>query len=179
MRPESTRVIDLVQFADASSIDPMYVDRTYYLAPDGGVASDAFAVMREIPYDAKGSVYDRCLARPMRFGVASNSIDESFQPADVFAKTKMFRASWLDLVFGGWLMLQTWTANRRSREEYAGMNAAAAWASRANEIAAKTWRATFGPAVLRRSSPAKMPARAETIAGTVERIPSGSPGPGE
>lgn len=106
---------------------------------------NAFAVMREIPYDAKGSVYDRCLARPMRFGVASNSIDESFQPADVFAKTKMFRASWLDLVFGGWLMLQTWTANRRSREEYAGMNAAAAWASRANEIAAKTWRATFGP----------------------------------
>ncbi len=47
VRPESTRVIDLVQFADASSIDPMYVDRTYYLAPDGGVASDAFAVMRE------------------------------------------------------------------------------------------------------------------------------------
>jgi len=25
----------------------MFVDRTYYLAPDGGVASDAFAVMRE------------------------------------------------------------------------------------------------------------------------------------
>ena len=35
VRPESTRVIDLVQFADAASIDPMYVDRTYYLAPDG------------------------------------------------------------------------------------------------------------------------------------------------
>jgi DNA end-binding protein Ku len=47
VRPESTRVIDLVQFADEKSIDPMYVDRTYYLAPDGGVASDAFAVMRE------------------------------------------------------------------------------------------------------------------------------------
>jgi DNA end-binding protein Ku len=47
VRPESTRVIDLVQFADESSIDPMYVDRTYYLAPDGGVASDAFAVVRE------------------------------------------------------------------------------------------------------------------------------------
>jgi DNA end-binding protein Ku len=47
VRPESTRVIDLVQFADESTIDPMYVDRTYYLAPDGGMASDAFAVMRE------------------------------------------------------------------------------------------------------------------------------------
>src|SRR5712671_1780375 len=47
VRTDSTRVIDLVQFADESSIDPMYVDRTYYLAPDGGVATDAFAVMRE------------------------------------------------------------------------------------------------------------------------------------
>ena len=47
VKTESTRVIDLVQFADEASIDPMYVDRTYYLAPDGGVATDAFAVMRE------------------------------------------------------------------------------------------------------------------------------------
>ncbi len=47
VRPESTRVIDLVQFADESAIDPMYVDRTYYLAPDGGVAAEAFGVMRD------------------------------------------------------------------------------------------------------------------------------------
>jgi DNA end-binding protein Ku len=47
VRTESTRVIDLVQFADESAIDPMYVDRTYYLAPDGGPAGDAFAVMRD------------------------------------------------------------------------------------------------------------------------------------
>jgi DNA end-binding protein Ku len=47
VRPESTRVIDLVQFADAGALDPMYVDRTYYLAPDGAVAADAFAVMRD------------------------------------------------------------------------------------------------------------------------------------
>ncbi len=47
VRPESTRVIDLVQFADESAIDPIYVDRAYYLAPDGPMAADAFAVMRE------------------------------------------------------------------------------------------------------------------------------------
>ena len=47
VRPASTRVIDLVQFADSASLDPMYVDRTYYLAPDGGIAADAFAVMRD------------------------------------------------------------------------------------------------------------------------------------
>jgi len=47
VRPESTRVIDLVKFSDAEALDPMYVDRTYYLAPDGGVAAEAFAVMRD------------------------------------------------------------------------------------------------------------------------------------
>lgn len=43
----STRVIALEQFTDESAIDPMYVDRAYYLAPDGQVAADAYAVMRE------------------------------------------------------------------------------------------------------------------------------------
>ena len=47
VRPESTRVIDLVQFADESEFDPMYVGRAYYLAPDGKTGSDAFAVMRD------------------------------------------------------------------------------------------------------------------------------------
>jgi DNA end-binding protein Ku len=47
VRVESTRVIDLVQFTDDTSIDPIYVDRAYYLAPDGAMGADAFAVMRE------------------------------------------------------------------------------------------------------------------------------------
>jgi len=47
VRPESTRVINLVQFADEASIDPMYVDRAYYLAPDGRMAAEAFAVVRD------------------------------------------------------------------------------------------------------------------------------------
>jgi DNA end-binding protein Ku len=47
VRAESTRVINIVQFADAKLIDPVYVERPYYLAPDGAVASEAFAVMRE------------------------------------------------------------------------------------------------------------------------------------
>ena len=47
VRPESTRVIDLVQFTDAEAIDPIYVERPYYLAPDGQMALEAFAVMRE------------------------------------------------------------------------------------------------------------------------------------
>ena len=46
-RPESTRIINLVRFADAASIDPIYLERPYYLAPDGAVAAEAFAVVRD------------------------------------------------------------------------------------------------------------------------------------
>jgi DNA end-binding protein Ku len=47
VRPESTRVIDLVQFTDAAAIEPIYIERPYYLAPDGNMASQSFAVIRE------------------------------------------------------------------------------------------------------------------------------------
>jgi len=47
VRVESTRVINLVQFTDDTAIDPIYVDRAYYLAPDGPTANESFAVMRE------------------------------------------------------------------------------------------------------------------------------------
>jgi DNA end-binding protein Ku len=47
VRTESTKVINLVQFAGADDIDPMYVDRAYYLVPDGAMAADAYAVMRD------------------------------------------------------------------------------------------------------------------------------------
>ncbi len=47
VRPESTRVINLVQFTDVDALDPIYFERPYYLAPDSQVAADAFAVIRE------------------------------------------------------------------------------------------------------------------------------------
>ena len=47
VRPESTRVINLVRFTSAAGIDPTHLERPYYLAPDGPVAAEAFAVIRE------------------------------------------------------------------------------------------------------------------------------------
>jgi DNA end-binding protein Ku len=47
VRVESTRVINLEKFTDDVEIDPIYLDRPYYLAPDGAVAKEAFAVIRE------------------------------------------------------------------------------------------------------------------------------------
>ena len=47
VKTESTKVINLLQFTDVEQIDPMYVDKTYYLAPEGPMAADAYSVMRE------------------------------------------------------------------------------------------------------------------------------------
>ena len=47
VRVESTRVISLETFTSADAIDPIYLERAYYLAPDGAVAKEAFSVIRE------------------------------------------------------------------------------------------------------------------------------------
>ncbi len=47
VRVESTRVINLEKFTDDTEVDPIYLERPYYLAPDGAVAKEAFAVIRE------------------------------------------------------------------------------------------------------------------------------------
>jgi len=44
---ESTRTIDIERFVDAQDIDRFYWDNPYYLAPDGKMAAEAFAVIRE------------------------------------------------------------------------------------------------------------------------------------
>lgn len=47
VRVESTRVINLEKFTEADTIDDIYLERPYYLAPDGPMAKEAFAVIRE------------------------------------------------------------------------------------------------------------------------------------
>jgi DNA end-binding protein Ku len=44
---ESTRTIEIDQFVPKSEIDERYIDSPYYLAPDGKVGQDAFAVIRD------------------------------------------------------------------------------------------------------------------------------------
>ena len=44
---ESTHTIDIDAFVPAAEIDPRYRDRPYYVVPDGKVAAEAFAVIRD------------------------------------------------------------------------------------------------------------------------------------
>jgi DNA end-binding protein Ku len=44
---ESNRTIDIDQFVPKTEIDERYIDSPYYIAPDGQVGQDAFAVIRD------------------------------------------------------------------------------------------------------------------------------------
>lgn len=47
VRLESTRTIDIERFVPADEIDRLYWDNPYFLVPDGKLAAEAYAVIRE------------------------------------------------------------------------------------------------------------------------------------
>lgn len=44
---ETTKTIELLQFVDGAKIDPIFFDNSFYVAPDGPVAEEAFRIFRE------------------------------------------------------------------------------------------------------------------------------------
>lgn len=47
LRPTSTRTIDISDVVAASDVDPLLVERAYFLAPDNKAAAPSFAVLRD------------------------------------------------------------------------------------------------------------------------------------
>jgi len=47
VRIESNHTLNIEAFVDAESVDEIYKDAPYYLAPDGAMAEETFAVLRE------------------------------------------------------------------------------------------------------------------------------------
>jgi DNA end-binding protein Ku len=45
VRPRTTRTVDIEDFVDLDEIDPIYYERTYYLAPDGEGATKAYVLL--------------------------------------------------------------------------------------------------------------------------------------
>ncbi len=96
VRLESTRTIDIERFVDATEIDRLYWNNPYYLVPDGKIAAEAFAVIREAMSQsgklALGRVVlhqrERLMAlEPRDEGIVAYSLrtyDEVRQPKDYF-----------------------------------------------------------------------------------------------
>ena len=47
VKVESSSVMSIEKFVEAESIDPVFFDTSYYLAPDGDAGSDVYAVLRD------------------------------------------------------------------------------------------------------------------------------------
>lgn len=98
VRLESTRTIDIERFVRADEIDRIYWDHPYYLAPDGKLAQEAFAVIREAMARAGQialgrvvlSTRERLLAlEPRGKGIVATSLrseDEVRKPDEIFGQ---------------------------------------------------------------------------------------------
>ena len=76
---ESSKTIDIDGFVKTSEIDPIYFDSTYYLAPDGPIAEETYAVILE----AMKRVHKAAIARIVLSGrerlVEIQPIEEGFR----------------------------------------------------------------------------------------------------
>jgi DNA end-binding protein Ku len=53
VEPEKSRTIDVTDFVDLDEIDPIYFQRTYYLAPQGEQARRAYALLLKVMSESK------------------------------------------------------------------------------------------------------------------------------
>jgi len=106
---------------------------------------NAFDLLGQIPYDETGTVYHKALSRPVDFGMAPDGGKAVFDDTRFVNVRNLFGMTTRDLVRWSWLTVKTWTARRRSEEEYARINAAEAYRQVLSEPSWLLWRACFGP----------------------------------
>jgi DNA end-binding protein Ku len=84
-RVESSGTINIDKFVDVGSVDPIYYDSSYYLAPDGKAGTDVYAVLRDaIEKTGKMALARVVIARreraigivPMEHGLVAHTLHE-------------------------------------------------------------------------------------------------------
>ncbi len=76
---ESSKTVDIDGFCDAGDIDPIYVDSTYYLAPDGPIAEETFSVILEAMRQAGKVAMARIVLTGRERLVAIEPIEDGFR----------------------------------------------------------------------------------------------------
>lgn len=97
-RIESSSTLNVDKFVSIDSIDPVYFDTSYYVAPDGDAAQDVYVVLRDAIRETKTAALSRLvIARrehaialmPMGKGLVAHTLYEErdvMNPADLFAR---------------------------------------------------------------------------------------------
>lgn len=76
---ESSKTIDIDGFVDRADIDPIYQDSTYYLAPDGPIAEETFAVILDAMREAGKVAIARIVLSGRERLVTIDPIDDGFR----------------------------------------------------------------------------------------------------
>ena len=76
---ESSKTVDIDGFCDAGDIDPIYIDSTYYLAPDGPIAEETFSVILEAMRQAGKVAMARIVLSGRERLVAIEPIEDGFR----------------------------------------------------------------------------------------------------
>jgi DNA end-binding protein Ku len=96
-RIDSSSMLNIDKFVDADSIDPVYFDSSYYVAPDGDAAQDVYVVLRDAIRQAKAVALSRLVisrreravaVMPMQNGLILHTLYEArdlSDPKNLFA----------------------------------------------------------------------------------------------
>jgi len=76
---ESSKTIDIEGFVDAADVDPIYLDSPYYIAPDGPIAEETYAVILEAMKRAKKVAIARIVLSGRERLVAIHPLSEGFK----------------------------------------------------------------------------------------------------
>jgi DNA end-binding protein Ku len=90
---ESSKTVDIDGFVDEGEIDPIYFDSTYYLAPDGPIAEETFAVILEAMKKAKKVAIARIVLSGRERQVAIRPIEDGFRLTTLRAAKEIRAAS--------------------------------------------------------------------------------------
>ena len=103
VKVESSSTISIEKFVEAGSIDPLYYDSSYYLAPDGDAGKDVYAVLTEAIEKTGRVALSRVVIaqrertvvlRPIEGGLVAQTLHEQRDINDakaVFEGTKGFK----------------------------------------------------------------------------------------
>jgi DNA end-binding protein Ku len=92
VKVESSSIMAIEKFVEAESIDPIYYDAAYYLAPDGDAARDVYHVLRQAISQTVRVALSRVVIgqrervialRPYKDGLAAHTLNEQRDLNDV------------------------------------------------------------------------------------------------
>ena len=75
LRPASTKAIEVTDFVDLDDIDPIYYERTYWLAPDGDAAKKAYQLLLTAMEERERVAIGTVVMRNKQYLVAVRPLD--------------------------------------------------------------------------------------------------------